>query len=245
MINSYEGKIPALCAFVNNELYSLDKKVKEALSGGTPEEIGQNMAFAFLTFFCELVANYADHIRHERKRLEKEYKEKTAELDKNMGVTQLHKNLAIWAVIADHPAMKEFANKPVTNETVRAAYNLYRTDKNAQKTAIKLICAMTGREITKGEANTYFESAFKTKMGGTTLSKVKGLALNDAKFMEGLNIAHLQKAILSTHQQVRGHQDAVRQNQADRDALGRANGRGPQPRTPQQTHTDTRGRDAA
>jgi len=219
---------------------TLDKKVKEALSGNTPEDVAQNMAIAFLTFWCELVSNYADHIRHERKRLDKEYKEKTAEWDKNMGVTPLHKTLAIWATIADHPAMKDYANKPVTKETVQAAYNLYRSDMNVQKTALRVVSAMVGRELTKKEANTYFENAFKAKFGNATLRNIKGVALNDSKLMEGIQLAGAQKEILSTHQRVQGHRDAVAQNQADRSNLNAAQGQHQQ--TADYTRTNTSGR---
>ena len=219
---------------------TLDKKVKEALSGNTPEDLGINMAFAFLTFLCEVVSNYANHIRKERKRLDKEYKERTAEWDKNMGVTPTHKSLAIWATIADHPAMRQFANKPISSEMVRAAYDLYCTDKTVQKNALRIISAMTGRELTKDESNTYFKNAFKTKFGNTTLASIKGMALNNEKFLEGVQIAGLQKEILSAHQQTRGHQEAVQQNQSDRSTLNTAQNQTQQ--APDYSHTNAGGR---
>ena len=74
---------------------TLDKKIKEALSGNTADEIGQNMAFAALTFLFDAIGNWATHHRKEAKRLKKEYEEKTKAFDDVLKNTLVEKYGAV------------------------------------------------------------------------------------------------------------------------------------------------------
>ena len=86
---------------------TLDKKVQEALQGKTPEEVAENMAFAMLTIFFDMIGNWADNNRKERKRIKREYEEKVKAHDHDIGVKPHQKLLLLYAVLADHPEMRK------------------------------------------------------------------------------------------------------------------------------------------
>ena len=198
---------------------TLDGKIKEGLSQvKTPEDM-VNLGFVAVEFLFEVIANWADHARKDAKARKKAYDEAVAAHDHDMGVTPLHKNMAIWAAIADHPAMRRFQNQPITNEMVRTAYQVYRTDKTAQKAAIAILQSMTGREFTKDDANKAFESAFKAKLGGNSLQDIKGLALNDEKIRQAIDLSGAKNQIYGMHQRNQGFQAQTEQLNADRATL--------------------------
>ena len=197
---------------------TLDGKLKEVGQIRTPEDM-VNLAFIPLEFLFEMVSNWADHARKDAKTRKKAYEEAVAAHDHDMGVTPLHKNMAVWAAIADHPAMRRFQNQPITSEMVQAAYQVYRTDKTAQNAAIAILQSMTGREFTKDDANKAFENAFKAKLGGNSLQDIKGLALNDEKIYRAIDLSGAKDQIYGMHQRNQGFQAQTEQLNADRATL--------------------------
>lgn len=199
---------------------TLDKGIEGVLSRvKQPEDLGPEMAFGTIEFLLTLIANYADHLRKDRDTRKKAYEEAVAAHDHDMGVTPLHKTLAVWAAIADHPAMRQYAGKPITPDVVRAAYDVYRTDSTARKAAILLVSSMTGREQKPDEMNKVLSNAFKAKLGGNTLQNLKGLALNDEKIKQAVDISGAKKYIYGMHQRNQDHQARVDQNAANRSTL--------------------------
>ena len=133
---------------------TFETKLKDGLSGNTPEAIAENMFWAMLTGWLDMLAAYLKHKRQDQKRQDKEYKDRVAEHDtKTMGVQQLDKNMALWAVLGNHPDMMQYAGRPVGKEARKAALNVLKKDKNANAAFRTIMSQMLGREVLPNELN--------------------------------------------------------------------------------------------
>ena len=233
-------------ADVDNGLWAtLDKKMDEALRGSTPEEVAQNMTFAALTFLFDLIGNWADHHRKEAKRCKKEYETKVANYDHNMGVEPIHKNLAAWAVIANHPAIRDVIGNGVLDKAARKKVaKLIKNDPKAQQAISYIVDSMTMRKHEKGELNKIITNTLNMELGGATLDDVKGAALDQDVIVRAANRAGIRLQAEDTHRTVAGHEEEVARHRANRETLDAARTSGrptPAPeRTPERTATPER-----
>jgi hypothetical protein len=203
---------------------TLDKKIQEALQGKSPEEVAENMAFAALTIFFDMIGNWADNNRKERKRIKREYEEKTATHDRDMNVKPHHKLLLFYAVLADHPAMRKYAGKPITKEAKKEALNIIKTDKKIQNAFFDAHDALCHRDTRgqNGERNTLLKNLINSVTGNADIDGLKGMALNDPMITEAIDMSSARNLVQGLHQNVTGHQAAVNQNNQNRNILNQA-----------------------
>jgi len=231
---------------VENGLWAtLDKKMEEALRGGSPEEVAQNMTFAALTFLFDLIGNWADHHRREAKRVKKETEAKTSAYDHNMGVEPIHKNLAVWAVIAEHPAIRELLGSGTLDKEARKkVLKVIKHDPNAQKAIYDIVNAMTMRKHEGEELNKIIKNTLNMELGGATLDDVKGVALDQDVIVRAASRAGIRLQAEDAHRDAAGHEEDVARHRADRDTLREATTGGRPRPTPEHTaeHTAETGR---
>lgn len=224
---------------------TFETKLKDGLSGNTPEAIAENMFWAMLTGWLDMLAAYLKHKRQDQKRQDKEYKDRVAEHDaKTMGVQQLDKNMALWAVLGNHPDMMQYAGRPVGKEARKAALNVLKKDKNANAAFRTIMSQMLGREVLPNELNDMVSSGLNMITNGNSVKELHGLALNNPKIKAAINTSALGQQVNYIHGQQAVHMANVRQNQANRVVLNnvRNNPRAP---TPNRTYTQDRSRSAA
>lgn len=224
---------------------TFETKLKDGLSGNTPEAIAENMFWAMLTWWLDMLAAYLKHKRQDQKRQDKEYKDRVAEHDtKTMGVQQLDKNMALWAVLGNHPDMMQYAGRPVGKEARKAALNVLKKDKNANAAFRTIMSQMLGREVLPNELNDMVSSGLNMITNGNSVKELHGLALNNPKIKAAINTSALGQQVNYIHGQQAVHMANVRQNQANRVVLNsvRNNPRAP---TPNRTYTQDRSRSAA
>lgn len=224
---------------------TFETKLKDGLSGNTPEAIAENMFWAMLTGWLDMLAAYLKHKRQDQKRQDKEYKDRVAEHDaKTMGVQQLDKNMALWAVLGNHPDMMQYAGRPVGKEARKAALNVLKKDKNANAAFRTIMSQMLGREVLPNELNDMVSSGLNMITNGNSVKELHGLALNNPKIKAAINMSALGQQVNYIHGQQAVHMANVRQNQANRVVLNnvRNNPRAP---TPNRTYTQDRSRSAA
>lgn len=224
---------------------TFETKLKDGLSGNTPEAIAENMFWAMLTGWLDMLAAYLKHKRQDQKRQDKEYKDHVAEHDvKTMGVQQLDKNMALWAVLGNHPDMMQYAGRPVGKEARKAALNVLKKDKNANAAFRTIMSQMLGREVLPNELNDMVSSGLNMITNGNSVKELHGLALNNPKIKAAINTSALGQQVNYIHGQQAVHMANVRQNQANRVVLNnvRNNPRAP---TPNRTYTQDRSRSAA
>lgn len=224
---------------------TFETKLKDGLSGNTPEAIAENMFWAMLTGWLDMLAAYLKHKRQDQKRQDKEYKDRVAEHDaKTMGVQQLDKNMAPWAVLGNHPDMMQYAGRPVGKEARKAALNVLKKDKNANAAFRTIMSQMLGREVLPNELNDMVSSGLNMITNGNSVKELHGLALNNPKIKAAINTSALGQQVNYIHGQQAVHMANVRQNQANRVVLNsvRNNPRAP---TPNRTYTQDRSRSAA
>ena len=203
---------------------TLDKKIQEALQGKSPEEVAENMAFAALTIFFDMIGNWADNNRKERKRIKKEYEEKVKAYDHDIGVKPHQKLLLFYAVLADHPEMRKHAGKPLTKEIRKEALNIIKTDKNIQNAFFDAHDALCHRD-TRGqnaERNAILKNLINSVTGNADVDTLKGIALNDPMVSEAIEMSSARNFVQGLHQNVAGHQAAVNQNNQNRNILNQA-----------------------
>lgn len=138
---------------------TLDKKIKEALSGNTADEIAQNAAFAALTFFFDAIGNWATHHRKEAKRIKKEYEEKTKAFDDVLKNTLIEK----------YGAIAEFAIKNgIDITTPRGRANLKKLEKDPELLGLLAggLSPLLGREVKPDEAGKLLAGAQKALSKG-------------------------------------------------------------------------------
>ena len=224
---------------------TFETKLKDGLSGNTPEAIAENMFWAMLTGWLDMLAAYLKHKRQDQKRQDKEYKDRVAEHDtKTMGVQQLDKNMALWAVLGNHPDMMQYAGRPVGKEARKAALNVLKKDKNANAAFRTIMSQMLGREVLPNELNDMVSSGLNMITNGNSVKELHGLALNNPKIKAAINTSALGQQVNYIHGQQAVHMANVRQNQANRVVLNnvRNNPRAP---TPNRAYTQDRSRSAA
>lgn len=203
---------------------TLDKKVQEALQGRTPEEVAENMAFAMMTIFFDMIGNWADNNRKERKRIKKEYEEKVKAHDHDMGVKPHQKLLLLYAVMADHPEMRKHTGKPLTKEVRKDVANILKNDKKIQDIFFDAHDALCHRD-TRGqrdERNGLLKNLLNAVTGNADVDTLKGMALNDPMITEAIEMSSARNVVQGLHQQVAGHQAAVNQNNQNRNILNQA-----------------------
>ena len=77
-------------------LKSLDKQLDKALQAKSPEELATNLFWAALSAPFDTLNAYMDHRKAEKERLQKEYDEKTAAHDQELGVKTKDKFITGW-----------------------------------------------------------------------------------------------------------------------------------------------------
>ena len=77
-------------------LKSLDKQLDKALQAKSPEELATNLFWAVLSAPFDTLNAYMDHRKAEKERLQKEYDEKTAAHDRELGVKTKDKFITGW-----------------------------------------------------------------------------------------------------------------------------------------------------
>lgn len=77
-------------------LKSLDKQLDKALQAKSPEELATNLFWAVLSAPFDTLNAYMDHRKAEKERLQKEYDEKTAAHDQELGVKTKDKFITGW-----------------------------------------------------------------------------------------------------------------------------------------------------
>lgn len=203
---------------------TLDKKVQEALQGKSPEEVAENMAFAMMTIFFDMIGNWADNNRKERKRIKKEYEEKTKAYDHDIGVKPHQKLLLLYAVMADHPEMRKHAGKPLTKEVRKDAARILKNDKKIQNAFFDAHDALCHRD-TRGqrdERNGLLKNLLNAVTGNSDVDTLKGLALNDPMITEAIEMSSARNVVQGLHQKVNDHQNNVNQNDQNRNILKQA-----------------------
>jgi len=151
---------------------TLDQKLKEALSGNTADEVGQNMAFAALTFLFDAIGNWATHHRKEAKRVKKEYEEKTKAFDDVLKNTLVEK----YGAVAEY-AIKNGIN--VTTKAGREKLEKLRNNKEFLGLCAGALSTTLMREVKPDEAGKILE--------GTTKALSRGnLALNSQEVANAL-----------------------------------------------------------
>ncbi|MDY6407166.1 MAG: hypothetical protein SPL08_00485 [Pseudomonadota bacterium] len=157
---------------------TLDQKLKEALSGNTADEIGQNMTFAALTFIFDAISNWAIHHRKEAKRIKKEYEEKTKAFDDVLKNTLVEK----------YGAVAEFAIKngiDVRTKEGREKLEKLKDNKEFLGLCAGALSATLMREVKPDEGKKLLE--------GTTKALSKGnLALNSQEVANALGTQDAQ-----------------------------------------------------
>lgn len=224
---------------------TFESKLKDGLSGNTPEAIAENMFWAMLTGWLDMLAAYMKHKRQDQKRQDKEYKDRVAEHDsKTMGVQQIDKNMALWAVLGNHPDMTQYADRPVGKEARKAALNILKKDKNANAAFRTIMSQMLGREVQPNELNEMVSKGLNTITNGNTVQELHGLALNNPKIKAAINTSALGQQVNYIHGQQAVHMANIQQNRANREILNNARN-SPRTPTPGRTYAQDRGRAAA
>lgn len=224
--NEFKGKAKSFFGLDTEKGFfeTLDKKVQEALQGKSPEEVAENMAFAALTIFFDMIGNWADNSRKERKRIKKEYEEKVKAHDHDIGVKPHQKLLLFYAVLADHPEMRKHAGKPLTKEVRKDAARILKNDKKIQNAFFDAHDALCHRDTRgeKEERNTLLKNLLNAVTGNADVDTLKGMALNDPLITEAIEMSSARNVVQGLHQQVAGHQAAVNQNNQNRNILNQA-----------------------
>ena len=219
---------------------TLEAKIKEATAGGnSPEDVAQAATFAALTCLFDLIGNWADHHRKDKKRLAKEYEDNVKAYDTDIGVKAYHKDLAVWAAIADHPDLKIYQDKPITKEVRQAVAKVLQKDKAAILAMKNILESATHREWTMDEV----DKNARIALGKTTLMELNNISLNDPVIGEAVNNAPFAKAYKALHQRAEEHHTRVEENARNRTILN--NARSSDGRTPDPRMRPDRGRDAA
>ncbi|MBR6412901.1 MAG: hypothetical protein IKS41_07080 [Alphaproteobacteria bacterium] len=197
---------------------TLEGKLKEALSGNTADEIGQNMALGSIAFIFEAISNWAVHHRKEAKRLKKEYEEKTKGFDDVLKNTLVEK----------YGAVAEFAIKHginVNTEEGRKKLETLKNNKEFLGLCAGALSATLMREVRLDEAGKLLE--------GTTKSLSKGnLALNSQEVANALGTQAAQDNAAYWDKKAKGQKVKVQNihqyREAIRDARNNPNNRNKQ-----------------
>jgi len=252
IMSSEELKVKAkgfLSPDVENNLWStLDKKMEAALQGSTPEEVAQNMAMAAWTILFDMLGNWADVHRKEAKRVKKENEDRLANYDHNMGAEPIHKNLAVWAVIADHPAIRDIVGRgPLDKAARKKVAKLIQSDPKCQKAIFDIVNSMTLRKHDSAELNKIIKNAMNMDLSGATLDDVKGAALDQDVILRAADRSGIAGLAAEVHRRSESHQEDVETQRLAREVvrLARAGARsesGGRPERPagRETPTSTR-----
>ena len=204
---------------------TLDSAIDDALKGSSADQIAENMFWAMLEFPLNLISNKLKHDKSEKKRIDDTYNERVATFDKDLGVTGAHKDMAMWACLADHPQMAKHAGKPITKEARRDALRVMQTDKLVKANYRAILSSMCGnREITNGEFDTFVKNGLKAMTGSNTMDMIKNASLNDPIVGQAISTVDLKNRVSRVQDQTTRHraeQDTLAQN---RTTLNRARG---------------------
>ena len=206
---------------VENNLWStLDKKVEAALQGSTPEETAQNMATAAWTFLFELLGNWADVHRKEAKRVKKENEERLANYDHNMGVEPIHKNLAVWAVIADHPAIRELVgNGPLDKAARKKVAKFVKKNPKALNALGNIVQSMARRTFDRAELNKIVINGLNMDLSGATLDDVKNAALDDPVILNAAAHSGIESLAAEAHRRKASHEEDAETQRLAREVI--------------------------
>jgi len=187
---------------------TLDKKIKEALSGNTADEVGQNMAFAALTFLFDAIGNWAVHHRKEAKRLKKEYEDRTKAFDDVLKNTLVEK----------YGAIAEFAIKHgIDIRTKEGREKLEKLEGNKEFLGLTAGALSTSlqREVTPEET--------RKLVKGTRMALSKGnLALDSQAVADALGTQEAQDNAAYWDRRAKGQRTAVKNIALFRSAIASA-----------------------
>ena len=220
-------------------LKTLDKKIEEALRGNTPEEVAQNVTFAALTLFFEMLGNWVDHHRKERERVEKEYKSNIKAFDRDMHVHPQHKDLAYWAVVANDPyLLDKYGNRKLTSRDLVDIEKYVLKNQALMQEYKETLEYATGREWPMDSVVEQAKQAKKNAfLKDTSLQELHGIQLNSEEIKRAVAMA---RESTQYRKDLKAYRTRVEQLNRNRAILNNHNTRTNQQRQRQQTRGESR-----
>ena len=208
-------------SFMKKEfLKTLNGKIDEALRGNTPEELALNMTLAGFTLFFDMLTNYINHNRDEKDQLAKGYKDSVAAFERDMHVYQQHKDMTVWATLAEDEAFKQkFAGKALTSEMKKDAMKYIKGNPELLKTLADAYAFLTKHECSPAEMLQQVDKTFGADSLAKDLEKLAGRGLKDPMIAEAVKNA---KELAAYRQRVKAYNARKEQLNTNRRHLGRA-----------------------
>ena len=184
-------------------LKTLNGKIDEALKGNTPEDLAMSMSLAAFTLFFDMLTNYINHNRDEKDRLAKAYKDGVAAFERDMHVYQQHKDMTIWATLAEDPEFKQkFGGKALTPEMKKDAMKYIGGHPDLLQKLADAYGFLTKHECSTDEIKKQLAKTFGANSSAKDLEKLSGRGLQDPMIAESVKGA---KELAAYRQKVRAY----------------------------------------